>query len=194
MVLAGSINGVVLVTHVGEFNGRFVGLWNLGVNRWKLIRINREGELSGRLTRTNVGLGYDKSSDDFKIIRIVTESDSETDGSLNGKWDQVDIYNVNKDSWQDVYIGGELLVWSCQYNCNFIVKIVLKENLQHRGSYLYNPKANSRTHLSGIDRLQLFSSESYSHSEILVTIKGMELIRKNRKNKKMNSMLELLQF
>ncbi|KAK1352809.1 hypothetical protein POM88_052647 [Heracleum sosnowskyi] len=83
MVLAGSINGVVLVSHVGEFNGRFVGLWNPGVNRWKLIRINREGELSGRLTRTNVGLGSDKSSDDFKIIRIVTESVSETDGSLN---------------------------------------------------------------------------------------------------------------
>ncbi|KAK1367518.1 hypothetical protein POM88_033610 [Heracleum sosnowskyi] len=63
--------------------------------------------------------------------------------------------------------------------------IVLEELIENnRGPCLYDPKTDLVTLLIGIDNLEPNWSQSYSHSESLVTIEGMELIKKKDKNKK----------
>ncbi|KAL8106912.1 uncharacterized protein LOC141672932 [Apium graveolens] len=295
MVLAGSVNGVVLVMNLGELNERFVGLWNPGVNRWKVVKIGREcGGFGGDVTCSAFGLGYDEGNDDFRIIRIVTGYVSRAEFFAKGQRARVKVYSVYRGCWEDV--DGDFSFWPSRCNCQFIVKgvpyfvgddvmpddprsnqqnwilagfdpctgmykkvhypehfrgdtwvkpfeyqnriavfvqctpgalekhmidmyvldddncswkkmysigpfpfleffqpqqsfktglIVLEELIENaRGPCLYDPRTNFVTLLMGIDNLEPQWSESYSHSESLVTIEGMELITKKDKNKK----------
>ncbi|KAK1352769.1 hypothetical protein POM88_052607 [Heracleum sosnowskyi] len=293
MVLAGSVNGVVLVMNLGELNERFVGLWNPGINRWKVVKIGRERGCGDDRTCSAYGLGYDEGNDDIRIIRIVTAYVSRAEFFAKCKRAWVKIYSVNRGCWEDV--DGEFSFWPSQCHCQFIVKrvpyfvgddvmpddprsnqqnyilagidpctglykkvhypehfrgdtwvkpfeyqnsvaaivqctpgaleehkidmyvlddgntswikmysigpfpylefhqpqqsfktglIVLEELIENnRGPCLYDPKTDLVTLLIGIDNLEPNWSQSYGHSESLVTIEGMELITKD-KNKK----------
>lgn len=287
MVLAGSINGVVLVTHTDELNGRFVVLWNPSINQWKPVKIPKLPSCSGSegVTRTSVGLGYDEDADDYKIIRIETSSRA-PDFFSGFRGSRVEIYSVKRDFWKDGKEVGVISFWPQLPHCNFIVRgvpyfvgldempedvmgfqheilawfdpctgsynkvqypeffrnkdtwvhpfeyrdsvaaivhdtpkspdptvdlyllndnttnwtkmfsigplpcngfhfpkqgfktgeIILEPQLDKRKSYLYDPKANCFRHLNGISNLDPLWYESYSHTESLVSIKGMELI------------------
>ncbi|KAK1352774.1 hypothetical protein POM88_052612 [Heracleum sosnowskyi] len=63
-------------------------------------------------------------------------------------------------------------------------EIVIEEQLHTRDLYLYDPKASFVSSLIGIEGLKPLWMQSYSHTESLVSVKGMELIGKEDKNKK----------
>ncbi|KAK1367532.1 hypothetical protein POM88_033624 [Heracleum sosnowskyi] len=181
--------------NLGELNERFVGLWNPGINRWKIVKIGRERGCGGRgddRTCSSYGLGYDEGNDDIRIIRIVTAYVSRAEFFAKCKWAWVKIYSVNRGCWEDV--DGEFSFWPSQCHCQFIVKRVL----YFVGDDVMpdDPRSNQQNYiLAGIDpctRLykkvhypEHFRGDtwSYGHSESLVTIEGMELITKD-KNKK----------
>lgn len=63
-------------------------------------------------------------------------------------------------------------------------EIVFEEQLHTRDLYLYDPKASCISSLIGIEGLKPLWMQSYSHTESLVSVKGIELIGKEEKNKK----------
>lgn len=71
MVLAGSNNGMVCLTHSREMLGRFVALWNPSINIWKSVSLLEPKSEFDVMERMSVGLGFDSVADDFRIIRIV---------------------------------------------------------------------------------------------------------------------------
>ncbi|KAL1834788.1 hypothetical protein ACET3Z_004439 [Daucus carota] len=293
MHVAGSVNGVVLVMHIDEMMGRFVALWNPGINQWKAVKLDDLG--GDDIERSAFGLGYDEGNDDIKIVRVITRSSCMNEFIAGFKWARVEIYSANRGCWKGVDHEGELLFWPRQYHCNFIVKgapyfvgmdvmpdsavafqheilarfdpctgfykkvdypehfremstwvqpfeyqdsvavmvqstpglldepmidlyvldddtaswtkmytigpfpykefhyprqsfktgeIVIEEQLHTRDLYLYDPKASYVSSLIGIDSLKPLWMQSYSHTESLVSVKGMELIGRENKNKK----------
>lgn len=115
MVLAGSINGVVCLTHFREIRERFVALWNPAIRYWKPVALPQTKSWHN----VNVGLGFDKAENDFKIICIVPCVDKVG-------WSRFEIYSVNRDSWEDADEKG-LIPFHPGANyrpSNFIVKDV----------------------------------------------------------------------
>lgn len=93
MVLAGSINGIVCLTHFREMREDVVVLWNPAINCWKPIALPRTKSWQN----VNVGLGFDNAGNDFKIICMVPLTDLNDLG-----WSRVEIYSASRDSWEDV--------------------------------------------------------------------------------------------
>lgn len=115
MVLAGSINGVVCLTHFREIRERFVALWNPAIRYWKPVALPQNKSWQN----VNVGLGFDKAENDYKIICIVPCIDKPG-------WSRFEIYSVNRDSWEDADEKG-LIPFHPDANyrpSNFIVKDV----------------------------------------------------------------------
>ncbi|KAL8101639.1 hypothetical protein AgCh_033508 [Apium graveolens] len=126
MVMVGSINGVIcLSSHLREVKGRFVALWNPGINMWKLIRLpgpeflfesDREGFVG---YVSSIGLGFVAEEDDFRIVRIVPVHRGPESREC---WSRVEVYSVNSDSW--IYVDNEDCIpfWPNLPNSNFILE------------------------------------------------------------------------
>lgn len=115
MVLAGSINGIVCLTHFREMRKHFVALWNPAIRYWKPVALPQTKSWHN----VNVGLGFDKAENDFKIICIVPCIE------YLG-WSRLEIYSANRDSWEDADERG-LIPFHPGANyrpSNFIVKDV----------------------------------------------------------------------
>lgn len=115
MVLAGSINGIVCLSHRQEMFGRFVALWNPAIRCWKPIPLPETRSWED----VSVGLGFDVVTNDFKIICIVPLIQP---GNLG--WSRLEIYSANRDSW-DAVDGQEFIPFFPALHllhCKFIVK------------------------------------------------------------------------
>ncbi|XP_074343634.1 uncharacterized protein LOC141682843 isoform X2 [Apium graveolens] len=119
MVLVGSINGVVCVTHLGEMKRRFVGLWNPSINMWKPVRLLERRFMFDVMGRMSVGLGFDAVKGDFRIVRIVPVL-LRPDFKLYS-WSRVEIYSVDRDSWKNNGKKSVIPFWPKLPNCNFVV-------------------------------------------------------------------------
>ncbi|KAK1367968.1 hypothetical protein POM88_034060 [Heracleum sosnowskyi] len=115
MVLAGSVNGIVCLSHYEEMSERFVALWNPSIRYWKPVGL--VGPKSWK--NMSVGLGFDAVRKDYKIICIVPETRRE-----NVVWSRIEIYSANKGSWENVDEKGIIPFWPRPdlRHCNFIVK------------------------------------------------------------------------
>ncbi|KAK1370998.1 hypothetical protein POM88_037090 [Heracleum sosnowskyi] len=119
MVLAGSINGIVCLSHHKEMLGQYVALWNPAIRHWKPIALPQ----SRSWENVSVGLGFDVLTNDFKIICIVPAIAS-VDPTEKYKWSRVDIYSANRESWDDADERGLIPFIPVLYleHCKFIVK------------------------------------------------------------------------
>ncbi|KAK1367971.1 hypothetical protein POM88_034063 [Heracleum sosnowskyi] len=114
MVVAGSINGIVCLAHFKEMLGRYVALWNPGVNCWSPIELVEDKSFTDGMS---VGFGYDAVSDDYKIICIVPAL-----GDFG--WSFLQVYSANRGCWVDVGRGGILPFCADKglRHCNFIIR------------------------------------------------------------------------
>ncbi|KAL1815192.1 hypothetical protein ACET3Z_017766 [Daucus carota] len=90
MFVAGSINGIVFLSHTQEMSGRFVALWNPGTHYWMPIALKNWDNAS-------VGFGFDAVRSDYKVICIVPETRLKYLGRS-----RVEIYSTNRGSWENV--------------------------------------------------------------------------------------------
>lgn len=100
----------------------------------------------------------------------------------------IDLYVLDDDSasWTKMYTFGpfpyeQFHVPRQSFKSG---EIVIEEQLHTQDLYLYEPKASYISSLIGIEGLKPLWMQSYSHTESLVSVKGMELIGKEEKNKK----------
>lgn len=109
MDVVGACNGLICLTNqVGH-----IRLWNPATKRVKDIsdfairRVDSTGEVS-------VGFGFDRMTNDYKVVRIVRTSRSENTPG------QVEVYSLNQASWREieVEVDFELL----RNRCRVIVK------------------------------------------------------------------------
>ncbi|KAK1378458.1 F-box domain-containing protein [Heracleum sosnowskyi] len=109
MEVVGSCNGLICLTNqVGH-----IRLWNPAMKRVKDIsdfairRVDSTGEVS-------VGFGFDRMTNDYKVVRIVRTSRSKNTPG------QVEVYSLNQASWREieVEVDFELL----RDRCRVIVK------------------------------------------------------------------------
>ncbi|KAL1815976.1 hypothetical protein ACET3Z_018550 [Daucus carota] len=124
MVIAGSINGVVCLTHYKEMLGRYVALWNPAINQWNPIELGR----SRSWQNVSVGFGFDAVTCDYKIICIVpvyyTVPVSAVSFDMFIGWSSVEIYSANLGSWVNVPRRRTIPFSPYAYSqhCNFIVR------------------------------------------------------------------------
>ncbi|KAK1367528.1 hypothetical protein POM88_033620 [Heracleum sosnowskyi] len=100
----------------------------------------------------------------------------------------IDLYVLDDDtaSWTKMYTFGpfpygEFHVPRQSFKSG---EIVIEEQLHTRDLYLYDPKASYISSLIGIEGLKPLWIQSYSHTESLVSVKRMELLGNEDKNKK----------
>lgn len=117
MVLAGSVNGVVCLSHSqDEINCRFVALWNPALSLWKPIPLPVSHSGYHVINKVSVGLGFDKAGDDFKIVRIVPVV-----YPPESTWSRLEIYSSKADSWKHLGTESFINFWPKLPNCSFIV-------------------------------------------------------------------------
>ncbi|XP_074347347.1 uncharacterized protein LOC141686196 [Apium graveolens] len=124
MVLAGSINGVLCLTHDKEFFGSMVAFWNPVVGCSKLIMLRGLRTGYDQWEDMSVGFGFDDVADDFKIILIipvVIPPEFE-----ERRWSRVEIYSFKRSYWRNVEGGQGICIpfWPKFPNCKFIVNNV----------------------------------------------------------------------
>ncbi|XP_038725472.1 F-box/kelch-repeat protein At3g06240-like [Tripterygium wilfordii] len=112
-VVLGPCNGLLCVYDHCEK----IGLWNPAIREFKPLPLSPIERPSGtELTSFgNLGFGFDRKANDYKILRFVTNYFDEGMSSV----DQVEIYSLKTDSWReissvDVIPGG--IPWFNQYN------------------------------------------------------------------------------
>lgn len=115
MVLAGSVNGIVCLSHCEEMSERFVALWNPSIRYWKPVGLVE----SKWWQNVSVGLGFDAVTNDYKIICIVPEP-----RLVDFGWSRIEIYSANRDCWEDVGKKGVIHFRpnADLHHCNFVVK------------------------------------------------------------------------
>ncbi|KAK1367963.1 hypothetical protein POM88_034055 [Heracleum sosnowskyi] len=114
MVVAGSVNGIVCLSHSEEMSERFVVLWNPSIRCWNPVALV-ESKCWGNVS---VGLGFDAVTSDYKIICVVPEPHFEDNG-----WSRIEVYLTNQGSWEDVDKKGIIHFRpnADLHHCNFIV-------------------------------------------------------------------------
>lgn len=121
MVLAGSINGIVCLSHDNEFFGRLVALWNPAVKCWNIITLRVLRTSFDKWESISVGFGYDGVADDYKIfliVPVVIPPEFE-----ERRWSRVEIYSAKRGYWRNVEGGQGISIpfWPKLSTCNFIV-------------------------------------------------------------------------
>ncbi|XP_074333107.1 putative F-box protein At3g10430 isoform X2 [Apium graveolens] len=114
MVLAGSVNGIVCLSHSEEMSERFVVLWNPSICCWCPIALVETKSWDNM----SVGIGFDEVINDYKVICIVPEFRFEDYG-----WSRIEVYSTNQGSWEDVDKKGKIHFRpnTDLNHCNFIV-------------------------------------------------------------------------
>lgn len=118
MALAGSVNGIVCLSHSREMKYRFVALWNPTISLWKPIPLPVSHFRHDVIKGMSVGLGYDKVGDDYIIVRIVPVCPPHF---KEYTWSRLEIYSAKTDSWKDLATDKFIPFWPKLPNCNFIV-------------------------------------------------------------------------
>ncbi|KAK1367510.1 hypothetical protein POM88_033602 [Heracleum sosnowskyi] len=218
MVLAGSVNGVVLVMNLGELNERFVGLWNPGINRWKVVKIGRERGCGDDRTCSAYGLGgcWEDVDGEFSFWPSQCHCQFIVKGVLYFVGDDVMPDDPRSNQQNYILAGidpctglykkvhypehfrGDTWVKPFEYQNSVaaIVQCTPGALEEHKiDMYVLDDDDTSWIKMYSIGPFpylefhqpqQSFKTGliSYSHSESLVTIEGMELIKKKDKNKK----------
>ncbi|KAK1352632.1 hypothetical protein POM88_053063 [Heracleum sosnowskyi] len=121
MVIAGSVNGVVCLSHDKEFFGSVVALWNPAVKCSKLIALRDLRTGFEKWESMSVGLGFDEVGDDYKIffiVPVVIPPEFE-----ERRWSRVEIYSAKRGYWRNVEGGQGVCFpfWPKFSSCNFVV-------------------------------------------------------------------------
>ncbi|KAH0699600.1 hypothetical protein KY284_013815 [Solanum tuberosum] len=108
----GSINGLIcLVTNIAS--RQMICLWNPSINQYKMFPVHSENPKKTRKCDVSMGFGYEKGSDDYKVLRLLSYK---TGRPLT----IVEIYSTNSDSWKEVKSNSRLKMNTCF--CNVIVE------------------------------------------------------------------------
>ncbi|KAK1385710.1 hypothetical protein POM88_023445 [Heracleum sosnowskyi] len=128
-------------------------------------------------------VGIDVMPDCVDSVDVMVQS---TPGLLNEPMIDLYVLDDKTSSWTKMYTIGpfpyeEFHVPRQSFKTG---EIVIEEQLKTRDLYLYDPKSSYISSLIGMKSLKPLWMQSYSHRESLVSVKGMELIGKEDKNKK----------
>ncbi|KAM7463029.1 hypothetical protein LguiA_031150 [Lonicera macranthoides] len=103
--IVGRCNGLLLcltqiIRNASEVQDRNLILWNPSINDSKVIRPPNSGLIEFHL----LGFGYDSSTDDYKIVRIINGTGTNQYFKVfnDEKECRVDIYSLKTDSWKTV--------------------------------------------------------------------------------------------
>ncbi|XP_015065527.2 F-box/kelch-repeat protein At3g23880-like [Solanum pennellii] len=108
----GSINGLIcLVTLIDS--RQWICLWNPAINQYKMFRVHNENPQEKRKCDISMGFGYDKDSDDYKVMRILSYK-------KGGPLTILEIYSTNSECWKEVKSNRRLKM-STSF-CNVIVE------------------------------------------------------------------------
>ncbi|XP_015064817.1 F-box/kelch-repeat protein At3g23880-like [Solanum pennellii] len=108
----GSINGLIcLVTTIAS--RRMIFLWNPSINQCEMFRVHDENPQEKRKCDISMGFGYDKDSDDYKVMRILSYKTGRPLTIL-------EIYSTNSESWKEVKSNCRFKMNTCF--CNVIVE------------------------------------------------------------------------
>ncbi|XP_049370421.1 F-box/kelch-repeat protein At3g23880-like [Solanum verrucosum] len=109
----GSINGLIcLVTNIAS--RQWICLWNPSINQYKMFPVHNDNPEKTRKCDVSMGFGYEKGSDDYKVIRVL---------SYKTGWPLtiLEIYSTNSDSWKEVKSHSRLIKLNTCF-CNVIVE------------------------------------------------------------------------
>lgn len=95
MVVVGSIDGIVCLSHEDEFLGRCVALWNPAIKCWKPIALRELKIPYDKWEDMSVGSGYDAVADDYKIILLISVIIPPK--FKERCWSRIEIYIVKRD-------------------------------------------------------------------------------------------------
>ncbi|KAE8674668.1 Detected protein of unknown function [Hibiscus syriacus] len=106
----GHCNGILCLADLGGL-GNNVSLWNPSTREFKIIpqtTVQRPPGLLDFSTFNSLGFGYDSQTDDFKVVRSVTNYFEENlDEGLMEDWNgQVELYSLKSDSWKEISFTG----------------------------------------------------------------------------------------
>ncbi|XP_074332724.1 F-box/kelch-repeat protein At2g43270-like [Apium graveolens] len=94
----GSCNGLVCLTNA---YGVDIYLWNPFTKRLKKLPTPNKIQYPKRIKFSNIGLGFDSISNDYKILRMVEFSFGPLD-RLGNRILEVEVYSSNADSWKEI--------------------------------------------------------------------------------------------
>ncbi|XP_010317339.1 F-box/kelch-repeat protein At3g23880-like [Solanum lycopersicum] len=90
----GSINGLIcLVTTIAS--GRMICIWNPAIEQYKMFPVHNDDPEKTRKCYIGMGFGYDKDSDDYKVMRILSYK-------KGGPLTILEIYSTNSECWKEV--------------------------------------------------------------------------------------------
>ncbi|KAE8718311.1 Detected protein of unknown function [Hibiscus syriacus] len=101
----GPCNGVLCLHDAGK-----AALWNPSTREFKILpqsTVQRPPAVDSTSFGC-LGFGYDSQTDDYKVVRFVTNYFEENlDEGLMADWiEQVELYSLNSDSWKEIPVPG----------------------------------------------------------------------------------------
>ncbi|KAE8674683.1 Detected protein of unknown function [Hibiscus syriacus] len=106
----GPCNGILCLADLDAF-GHNVSLWNPSTREFKILpqsTVQRPPGLLDFSIFNSLGFGHDSQTDDFKVVRFVTNYFEENlDEGLMADWNnQVELYSLKNDSWKEISFPG----------------------------------------------------------------------------------------
>ncbi|KAE8729774.1 Detected protein of unknown function [Hibiscus syriacus] len=106
----GPCNGILCLAYLDGI-GQNVALWNPSTREFKILPQSTIQRPHGPLefsSFNSLGFGHDSQTDDFKVVRFVTNYYEENlDEGLLADWNsQVELYSLKNDSWKEISFPG----------------------------------------------------------------------------------------